>query len=145
MAEKKAVASKTTQKVAGKTANKTASGFNMAEEIRKVLKGNPKLKLAETLATLVKTFPKKKFNKGSFNVAFYTARNQMGIKAKKTTRQRKKTTTSKKTTVVKRTPAATNQSVNLATLQAAAKFIAEAGGTQQALDAIRLLRDLQIS
>lgn len=49
-----------------------------------------------------------------------------------------------KKTVRKMNPAAVAQAVDMATLQAAAKFVSEVGDAEKAIAAIRQLRSLQI-
>ncbi|GAB4148049.1 MAG: hypothetical protein Tsb009_21590 [Planctomycetaceae bacterium] len=118
-------------------AKKKASGFVLAAEIKKLIQANPKLKEAEAYESLTKSFPKEKIKRNSFQVAFYTARKNLGLSPKK----RKKTKGKK--VVVRKTPVR-SQAVSLSALQAAAKFVSEVGDAQTAIEAVRQLRDLQI-
>lgn len=119
-------------------AKKAATDFNMAEEIRNLLRQNRKLSLSEAFAALSEKFPKQKLNKSSFDVAFYAARNKLGIKS--SGRRRKKAAGR---TVVKQRPAKT-KALDLDTLKAAAKFVAQIGDADAAIAAIRQVRTLQI-
>ncbi len=121
---------------------KTGGNFSMAAEIRSLLEDNRALTGSETLALLQKKHPKARLNTNSFSVAFYGARNKLGISSKR--RSGKKRKTGPKKVVVRRTPARTDAIVDRATLQQAAKFVSEVGDAQKAIDAIRQLRSLQI-
>ncbi len=121
---------------------KTGDEFNMAAEIRSLLEKNRALTGSETLALIQKKHPKAKLNTNSFGVAFYGARNKLGISSKR--RSKKKRPTGQKKVVVRRTPAKTDTAVDIATLQQAASFVSEVGDAQKAIDAIRQLRTLQI-
>ena len=118
-------------------AKKKTSDFNMAEEIRNLLRGNRSLTGSEVLAAIRKASPGRKLNKNSFGVAFYSARKKMGIKSDK----RRKSGV--KRTVVKKRPAAV-AAVNMDALQAAAKFVSEIGDADRAIAAVRQIRSLQI-
>ncbi len=119
---------------------KSASGFNMAAEIRSLLRQNRSLSGSEVYAALKKKFPRQRINESSCGVAFSGARKTLGIAQKKTGRKR----TIAKKTVRKMKPAAAAQAVDMVTLQAAAKFVSEVGGAEKAIAAIRQLRSLQI-
>ncbi len=121
-------------------AKKSASGFNMAAEIRNLLRQNRSLSGSEVYQELKKKFPRQKINESSCGVAFSGARKKLGISQKKAGKKRK---TAKKI-VRKMKPAAAAQAVDLATLQAAAKFVSEVGDAEQGIAAIRQLRSLQI-
>ncbi len=121
---------------------KTGGEFNMAAEIRSLLEKNRALTGSETLALIQKKHPKAKLNKNSFGVAFYGARNKLGISSKR--QSKKKRPTGQNKVVVRRTPAKTDATVDIATLQQAARFVSEVGDAQKAIDAIRQLRTLQI-
>lgn len=121
-----------TKKKATKTRSK--AGFNMAEEVRNLLKKNPKLTGPEVFAALKKKFPRQKINENSCGVAFSGARKKLGIKSG---RRRKK---GAKRTVVKRRPAA----VKVDDLQAAAKFLSEVGDADKAIAAIKQVQALQV-
>ena len=115
---------------------KSASGFNMAAEIRGLLTENRDLSGKEVYAALKKKFPREGINESSCGVAFSGARKKLGIAPK---RGRKR-----KTAVVKMKPAAAALKVDLNALQAAAKFVSEVGDAEKAIAAIRQLRSLQI-
>ncbi len=125
-------------------AKKRASGgFNMAQEIRALLRGNRGMSGKEVFESLVKNFPSQNINKASCGVAFYGARDALGIKSTRPAGKKRKKATRKKV-VVKRTPAAAGKLVDIAALQAAAKYLSEVGDAGQAIDAIRQLKSLQI-
>lgn len=118
-------------------AKKRAGGINMAGEIRELLRGDRTLTGTQIVAALKDKFPKESINENSAGVALYNARKTLGIKSKRRRRS------GKKTTVQKRVPAAAPK-VNLASLQAAAKFVAEMGNADKALEAVRQIKTLQI-
>ena len=105
---------------------KTGGEFNMAAEIRSLLEENRSLTGSETLALIQKKHPKAKLNKNSFGVAFYGARNKLGISSKR--RSKKKRQTGQKKVVVRRTPAKTDMAVDIATLQQADEGLIEFNG-----------------
>ena len=118
-------------------AKKARSDFNMAEEIRNLLRENRNLTGSEVLAAIKKGSPGRKLNKNSFGVAFYSARKKMGIKSGK----RRKG--GAKRTVVKKRPAAV-AAVNMDALQAAAKFVSQVGDADKAIAAVKQVGLLQI-
>jgi hypothetical protein len=118
-------------------AKKKAGGINMAAEIRELLRGDRTLTGSGVVAALKEKFPKESINENSASVALYNARKALGIKRKKRRRS------GKKTTVQKRVPTAAPK-VNLTALQAAAKFVAEMGSAEKAMEAVRQIRTLQI-
>jgi hypothetical protein len=111
----------------------------MAAEIRGLLERNKSLSGPEVYKALKKKFPRQKINEGSCGVAVSDARQKLGI-APKRGKKRK----AAKTSVVKMKPAATALTVDLTSLQAAAKFVSEVGDADKAIAAIRQLRSLQI-
>ena len=119
---------------------KSASGFNMAAEIRSLLRQNRSLSGSEVYNALKKKFPKQKINESSCGVAFSGARKTLGISQRKAGKKRK----AAKKTVRRMKPAAAAQTVDLTTLQAAAKFVLEVGDAEKGIAAIRQLRSLQI-
>jgi hypothetical protein len=116
---------------------KSASGFNMAAEIRGLLEENRDLSGKDVYTALKKKFPRKGINESSCGVAFSGARKKLGITQPRRGKKRK-------TAVVKLKPAAAALKVNLNALQAAAKFVSEVGDADKAIAAIRQLRSLQI-
>ena len=118
---------------------KSASGFNMAAEIRGLLEKDKSLSGPEVYKALKKKFPRQKINESSCGVAFSGARQKLGISPKRGKKRK-----AAKTTVVKMKPAATATTVDLTSLQAAAKFVSEVGDADKAISAIRQLRSLQI-
>ena len=118
---------------------KSASGFNMAAVIRGILEKDKSLSGKEVYAALKKKFPRQKINESSCGVAFSGARKQLGISPKRGKKRK-----AAKTSVVKMKPAATATTVDLTSLQAAAKFVSEVGDADKAIAAIRQLRSLQI-
>ncbi len=119
---------------------KSASGFNMAAEIRGLLEENRSLSGSEVYVALKKKSPRQRINESSCGVAFSGARKTLGISQKRAGKKRK----AAKQTVRKLKPAAAAQAVDMATLQAAAKFVSEVGDAEKAISAIRQLRSLQI-
>ena len=118
---------------------KAASGFNMAAEIRSLLRENRKLTGPEVLEALKANFPNETINENSCGVAFSSARKKLGIKAPK----RRRTKAAGTKTVLKRVPTASPK-IALSKLQAAAKFVAEVGDSDAAIEAIRQVRTVQI-
>ena len=118
---------------------KSASGFNMAAEIRGLLEGDKSLSGPEVYKALKKNFPRQKINESSCGVAFSGARQKLGISPKRGKKRK-----AAKTSVVKMKPAAAALTVDLTSLQAAAKFVSEVGDADKAIAAIRQLRSLQI-
>jgi hypothetical protein len=120
---------------------KSSDGVNMAEEIRAVLMENPKFSGREVIEALTAKHPGLKINKASAGVAFSNARKKLGIVkgAKKkgggarVVRKRVPTTTTSR-------PA-----MDMATLQAAAKFVSQVGSAETAIEAVRQVVALQIA
>lgn len=126
-----------------------AGGFNRTEEIRKLLKRNPNLKLADVMESLQKGFPKESQNKNSCSVAFYNVRRELGISSSRgnsSSRGKKARKKAGKRSVVRRKRPATSRgkAPDLEALQAAAKFVAQVGDADKAVQAIRQLSSLQI-
>ena len=119
---------------------KEASGFNMAAEIRSLLRQNRSLSGQDLYKALKKKFPRQKINESSCGVAFSGARKKLGISPLKAGKKRK----AAKKIVRKMKPAAAAQAVDLTPLQAAAKFVSEVGDAEKAVAAIRQVRALQI-
>lgn len=113
--------------------------FNMAEAIRDILTANPKLTSKEVSDAIMEKFPSAKINKNSFSVAFYTGRKKLGMGAKSRGRR-----FAKRVGRTAARSAGTRPSVNLATLQHAAKFLSEVGGAEAAIEAIRQVQAVQI-
>ena len=118
---------------------KVISDFNMAAEIRKLLRGKRSMMGREVYDALVENFPNQNINKDSCLVAFSKNRVQMGL-AKKVV---KKKSVAKKV-VKKNRPSAAVTAVNLTSLQAAAKFVAQIGDSDKAIAAIKQLESVQI-
>ncbi|MFQ5732934.1 MAG: hypothetical protein ACE5KM_13420 [Planctomycetaceae bacterium] len=116
---------------------RSSSSINMAAEIRALLKANRAMSGREVYEALTKKFPKQKINENSCSVAFSGARKKLGIKVK-----RKRKRGAKKTVVRKRAAAA--RKIDLAALQAAARFVSQVGDADRAIDAIRQVRLLQV-
>ena len=119
---------------------RSASGLNMAAEIRSLLEANRALTGKQVYEALKKKFPRQDINESSCGVAFSGARKKLGISQNRRGKKRK----TAKTTVVKMKPAATALTVDLAALQAAAQFVSAAGDSEKAIASIRQLRSLQI-
>src|SRR5262245_22335668 len=99
----------------------------MAEPIRTVLTGTPESSGKETLEAIKAKHPDAKINEKSFGVAFYMARKKLGIGSKGRRGTAK--------VVRKKVPAAaTGASLDIGTLQAAAKFLTAAGSADAAIE-----------
>ena len=121
---------------------KSAGEFNMAAEIRKLLRQSRSLSAREAMEALKMNFPGQTINSNSYGVAYYGARKALGIKSKR--RRSKKKTEGTSKLVRKRVPAKTVQAADLNALQAAAKYVSEVGDASKAIEAIRQLHALQI-
>lgn len=110
------------------------SEFNMAAEIRALLGQSPSLSAREVYDALQKKFPGEKVNKSSCDVSYYTHRRKLGIGKRRRKVRRLKPGS----------PAARPARVNLDALLAARKYIAEVGGEETAVAAIRQVSSLQI-
>ena len=111
------------------------SEFNMAAEIRALLTKDPSLSGRQVVEGLEGKFPGRRINRNSASVAFSTARRQLGIVG------------SRKKTVRRRKPGRNGLAapgMSLTALQAARKLIAEVGGAEVAMAAIRHVESLQI-
>jgi hypothetical protein len=109
--------------------------FNMASEIRALLTRDPSLTGRQVVEGLASKFPGRRINENSCSVAYSTARRQLGI------------VSSRKKSVRRRKPGRNGQasaSMSLTALQAARKLIAEVGGAEVAMAAIRQVDSLQI-
>jgi len=109
--------------------------FNMAAEIRTLLTKDPSLSGRQVVDGLKSKFPGQRINENSCSVAFSTARRQLGI------------VSSRKKSVRRRKPGRNGRaasSISLTALQAARKLIAEVGGAEVAMAAIRQVDSLQI-
>jgi len=113
---------------------KANNDFNMSAEIRNLLKANRTMGGTEVYNALVKNFPKQNINKNSCSVAVYKIR---------TTKAAKKKSGVKKVVRVKR-PSSAGTAVDINSLQAAAKFVAQIGSTDEAVAAIKQLESVQI-
>ena len=117
---------------------KASGGFNMAGEIRKLLRAKRTITGREVYNALVKNFPNQKIKEGSCLVSFSASRMQMGLKK----RAMKKSVAGK---VVKRKmPSTAVTVVDLNALQIAAKFVAQVGSADTAIAAIKQLQSVQI-
>ena len=118
---------------------RASGGFNMAEEIRKLLRAKRTTTGREVYNALVENFPNQKIKEGSCLNAFSKTRMRMGLKKK---RGKKKSAAGM---VVKRKmPSTAVTAVDLNALQAAAKFVAQVGDADTAIAAIRQLQSVQI-
>jgi hypothetical protein len=119
--------------MAKKKASRTE--FNMAAEIRALLTKDPKMTGRQVVEGLTAKFPGRRINENSCSVAYSTARRQLGI------------VSSRKKAVRRRKPGRNGQvlpGMSLTALQAARKLIAEVGGAEVAMSAIRQVESLQI-
>lgn len=117
---------------------KSASEFKMAEAIRAVLTENSSRNSKETLEAIKAKYPNTKVNEKSFEVAFYMARKKLGIASTG------RGGAAKAVVVRKKLPSAARPTVDLATLQAAVKFLGEVGSAEKAAEAIRQVQALQL-
>ena len=115
-----------------------APEFKMSQVIREILKANPKLSSKEASEAVVAKHPDATINKNSFSVAFYTARKKLGIgssgRGKKSIKKVGK----------KLGRPAARQTVDLAMMQATAKFLSEVGGAEAAMEAIKQVQAVQV-
>jgi hypothetical protein len=111
-----------------------AADFNLSESIREILTANPKLSISEVTEAVMEKHPKAKLNKGSFTVAFYTARKKLGIASSKRGKR----------VVLRKSVSAGKTTVNFAMLQSAAKFLSEVGGAEAAIEAIKQVQAVQV-
>ena len=119
------------------------SEFNMSQVIRNLLKENPKIGGNEAAEAIQAQYPSLNLNKNSFSVAFYTTRQKMGLKLAK----RSKRMTTRKSSAERKSPVKLQsevESVDLALLQATAKFLSEVGGADVALAAIKQVQAIQV-
>ena len=121
-------------------AKKTAAApeFNMSELIRSVLTANPKANTKEVKEAVLAKHPTVKINDNSFAVAYYNAKKKLFGPA------RPKSKSSKKNPITQKTTSVARPAVDLATLQAAAKFLGEVGNAEAALAAIKQVQGLQV-
>jgi hypothetical protein len=112
--------------------------FNLSAEVREILRRNRSFTGREALEALKKKFPKQPINENTFSVAYSGARKKLGIIKGRKVRRRKPATRSG---AQKRSA----QSVDMAALQAARKYLAEVGDPDTAIAAIKQLQSLQIS
>ena len=117
---------------------KTAPEFKMSEVIRGILTENPKLSNKEVKEAVLAKYPTATINENSFSVACYNAKKKLFGP----THQKSKK--AKTNPVAKVAKSAARPSVDLATLQAAAKFLGEVGNADVALAAIKQVQGLQV-
>ena len=113
-------------------------GFNMAAEIRKLLRAKRTITGREVYNALVENFPNQKIKEGSCLDAFSKTRMRMGLKK----RGKKKSAAGK--VVKRRLPSTAATAVDFNALQAAAKFVAQVGDADTAVAAIKQLQSVQI-
>ena len=113
----------------------TPAHFNMTTVIREILTANPNASAKEANDAILEKYPTAKINKNSFSVAFYTGRKKLGIKTS-SGRGRK--------VGVRKSLSGATPKVDLARLQAAAKFLSEVGGAEAALEAIKQVQAVQV-
>lgn len=118
--------------MAKKAAN---SDFNMSEAIREILTATPNVSAAEATEVILAKYPGTKLNKNSFSVAFYTGRKKLGIGSASSRRKR---------VGLKKSKSMAGANVDLAMLQAAAKFLSEVGGAEAAIEAIKQVQAVQV-
>ena len=111
-----------------------AADFNMSETIREILTANPKLNSKAVSDAILAKYPGAKINKNSFSVAFYTGRKKLGIGSSGRGRKFGK----------RKLGSGAHPSVNLAMLQATAKYLSEVGGAEAAFEAIKQVQAVQV-
>jgi hypothetical protein len=116
----------------------------MAAAIRSVLESNPEISLRDCREEVKRQHPDREIKDTSFGVAFSNQRAKLGLAprrgGRKSVRRRKPGTL----------PAAagvrpTGVGLNLDVLQAARKYVAAVGDSEQAISAIRQLQTLQLN
>ena len=112
---------------------KANNDFNMSAEIRNLLREKQTMTGSEVYNALVERFPKQNINKNSCLVAVYKNKNRTKKAGKKKSVARK--------VVKKKRPSAV---VDINSLQAAAKCVAQIGSTEEAIAAIKQLESVQI-
>ncbi len=138
-------------------AKRESSEFNMAEEIRALLKDNRKMSGKEVLAALQQKFPKQAINTNSCMVAFSMARKSMGIRTVRRARPVKSVASAsaspavrpwavkKKSAPVAAAVAVAGAVAGIELLVAAKDLLEKCGGDPElALSAIRQLAALQM-
>ena len=113
----------------------------MAEQIRDLLTATPTLSLKETLE-IIKAKSPEPVNEKSFGVAFYNARNKLGIKSPGSKKVVRKKVPSSSAAAPAR--AASSAGSKWSILQAAARFLSEAGSADAAIEAIKQVQSLQV-
>ena len=117
---------------------KPQAEFKMSAVIREILAASPKLSSKEASEAVVAKYPEATINKNSFSVAFYTARKKLGIGSSGGGKK------SIKKVGKKLGRPASRQTVDLAMMQAAAKFLSEVGGAEAAMEAIKQVQAVQV-
>jgi hypothetical protein len=112
--------------------------LNMSEEIKILLGANSKVSAKEALEAIKAKYPAAQINEKSFGVGFYIARKKLGIASKSHRGAAKKV-------VMRKMPSATRPSVDMATLQAAVKYLNEVGSAERAVEAIKQIQALQMT
>jgi len=126
-------------------AKKHAKKFSMAEEIRNLLRENPSLSGREVYQALQQKFPNETINENSCGVAFSSARKQLGISGGRSRAKKVVKRVAPAARVARKASAAGgSKQLDLATLQAAAKYLSQAGSADAAIEAIRQVQALQV-
>ena len=115
---------------------KKKAGKSLSQSIREHLQSNPSDTANQIVAALAKTGVK--VSPGLASNVKYTS----GPGAKKKTAKKKRAIGGKKVTVTRKLPTA--QTIDIATLQAAAKFVAAVGDADTAIAAVKQVQTLQI-
>jgi hypothetical protein len=117
----------------------------MSEAIREILKENPKLNAKETIEAILAKHPGAIINSGSFSVAYYTTRKKFGIGSSKKRGRKFAKRVGRPAAAAKTTSSSVaNHSVDLAMIQATAKFLSSVGGAEAALEAIKFVPAAQV-
>ena len=121
-----------------------APEFKMSELIRSILAKNKKASAKEVKEAVLAKHPTARINDSSFAVAFYNAKRKLFGSTSPKSESSKKPVTKKTKSVSQKSKSVAHPSVDLATLQAAAKFIGEVGNADVALEAIKHVQGLQV-
>ena len=121
----------------------TTAKFNMAEEIRSVLKSNKQASNKDVFAALEKKFGKGSFNEASCGVAVSNQRKALGLSKGRKIKKKRPAATGSPRPVGR--PAASSISVSLDALRAAKSLLSAVNGdSDAAVSAIRQLKSLQV-
>jgi len=118
-------------------AKKSASGksFNMAAEIREQLNQNKDASGPDIYRALQKKFPGQSINENSCLAAVSGARKGLGISRRRRSVRRKKPSAQQR---------GGGGALDMATLQAARRFVSQVGSVEEAIAAVQTIKALQV-